>query len=96
MMYRPPNWDVVKPIPYEPKDGESAWGFYEHGVEAGADAMLESLQGMGMVLEDSEQLIYALKVPNEDIDDFRYHAHINGFYKMQIKGRGTLVFIPDA
>lgn len=43
-MYRPPNWDVVKPIPYEPKDGESAWGFYEHGVEAGADAMLESLR----------------------------------------------------
>ena len=71
-MWRPDNWDILKPTPYEPKDGESAWDFYEHGVEAGADAMLEALKGGRRARKDPSSLLIGWWVFIEDEPDSFY------------------------
>ncbi len=78
------SWNSKKPQHLTIRENE-VW------KESG-EALLEALKEKGLRFENSEQLIYALKV--KDTDDFRYHPHIN-VGRMKIEGDGTLVFIRD-
>ena len=92
--YRPEGW--LHGGGYQDEiNGSLIDNYMTDDYEAGADAMLELLKERGLRLGNSEQLIYALKVGQDDIEDFRYFPHINGFSKMKIEGAGTLVFIPE-